>query len=99
MKNFDINRDHRRFNPSINRWFWFRLIVQRPWQGQKTSGVQLPEYDPECYLCPGNVRANGEVNPTYDSCYVFEMIFCKTEPIVLKKTVHLLFKANRTRHF
>ena len=23
-------------------------------------------YDPTCYLCPGNRRANGEVNPDYE---------------------------------
>jgi UDPglucose--hexose-1-phosphate uridylyltransferase len=30
-----------------------------------------PEYDPACYLCPGNVRANGQRNPDYDGVYVF----------------------------
>ena len=28
-------------------------------------------YDPDCYLCPGNVRANGEVNPPYPHTLVF----------------------------
>jgi UDPglucose--hexose-1-phosphate uridylyltransferase len=43
---------------------------------RKHSGVQLPEYDPECYLCPGNVRANGEVNLPTILVMFFEMIFC-----------------------
>ena len=30
-----------------------------------------PPYDPQCYLCPGNVRANGERNPEYTSTFVF----------------------------
>jgi UDPglucose--hexose-1-phosphate uridylyltransferase len=29
------------------------------------------EYDPDCYLCPGNVRANGDVNPGYPETFVF----------------------------
>jgi UDPglucose--hexose-1-phosphate uridylyltransferase len=31
----------------------------------------LPEYDPKCYLCPGNTRANGETNPSYKTTYAF----------------------------
>jgi UDPglucose--hexose-1-phosphate uridylyltransferase len=34
-----------------------------------------PAYDPGCYLCPGNARANGEVNPAYESTYVFDNDF------------------------
>jgi len=30
-----------------------------------------PVYDPDCYLCPGNKRANGDINPDYESTYVF----------------------------
>ena len=32
---------------------------------------KLPEYDPKCYLCPGNPRAGGEVNPKYNETFVF----------------------------
>jgi UDPglucose--hexose-1-phosphate uridylyltransferase len=32
-------------------------------------------YDPDCYLCPGNARANGERNPEYEGIYVFENDF------------------------
>ncbi|OCB71772.1 UDPglucose--hexose-1-phosphate uridylyltransferase [Flavobacterium glycines] len=87
MRKFDINEDpHRRYNPLINEW----VLVsphrsKRPWQGQKeaVNTVALPEYDPECYLCAGNVRANGEVNPPYESSFVFENDFAalKQEPI------------------
>lgn len=87
MRKFDINEDpHRRYNPLINEW----VLVsphrsKRPWQGQKeaVNTISLPEYDPECYLCAGNVRANGEVNPAYESSFVFENDFAalKQEPI------------------
>ncbi len=28
-------------------------------------------YDPQCYLCPGNRRASGDINPRYTGPYVF----------------------------
>lgn len=79
MKKFDINEDpHRRYNPLIKEW----VLVsphrsKRPWQGQNeaVSTNTLPSYDPECYLCPGNVRANGEINDAYESCFVFDNDF------------------------
>lgn len=79
MKKFDIYEDpHRRFNPLINEWVLVSPHrAKRPWQGQKETVANdgRPEYDPECYLCPGNVRANGEINPQYSSSFVFENDF------------------------
>jgi UDPglucose--hexose-1-phosphate uridylyltransferase len=51
--------------------------AKRPWQGQKETVADdsRPEHDPDCYLCPGNVRANGEVNPPYTNSFVFENDF------------------------
>jgi UDPglucose--hexose-1-phosphate uridylyltransferase len=47
--------------------------TQRPWLGQlePEPSADLPTYDPECYLCPGNVRAAGRRNPAYESTLVF----------------------------
>lgn len=47
--------------------------TKRPWQGQQESPstTSLPNYDPECYLCPGNQRAQGDANPNYTSTYAF----------------------------
>jgi UDPglucose--hexose-1-phosphate uridylyltransferase len=65
---------HRRFNPLLDEW----VLVSphrtlRPWQGQqeKPADEQKPHFDPGCYLCPGNTRANGETNPSYESTFVF----------------------------
>ncbi len=70
MKNFDINEDpHRRFNPLLNEWVLVSPHrAKRPWQGQKekVSNEILPKHDPTCYLCPGNARANGVTNPSYE---------------------------------
>ncbi|MCJ1288400.1 galactose-1-phosphate uridyl transferase, partial [Xylographa opegraphella] len=40
-------------------------------QQEAASKTNLPSYDPSCYLCPGNKRAQGEVNPKYKNTYVF----------------------------
>ncbi len=37
-------------------------------------------YDPDCYLCPGNVRAKGHVNPHYAETYVFINDFSALRP-------------------
>ena len=31
----------------------------------------LPDYDSSCYLCPGNQRAQGDINPRYESTFSF----------------------------
>ncbi|KAI5281917.1 galactose-1-phosphate uridyl transferase [Ascosphaera acerosa] len=38
---------------------------------ESPSKTELPKYDPKCYLCPSNTRAQGDKNPQYKSCYVF----------------------------
>ena len=40
-------------------------------QQESPSKTTLPKYDPSCYLCPGNKRAQGDSNPQYDSTFVF----------------------------
>ncbi|MDE3235122.1 MAG: UDP-glucose--hexose-1-phosphate uridylyltransferase [Bacteroidota bacterium] len=65
---------HTRFNILTGEW----LLVsphrmKRPWQGKvEDQAVGLrPAYDAGCYLCPGNKRADGSVNPQYTDSYVF----------------------------
>ncbi|MEX0321917.1 MAG: UDP-glucose--hexose-1-phosphate uridylyltransferase [Puniceicoccaceae bacterium] len=69
---------HRRRNPLTGEWVLCSPHrATRPWLGQQEAvgGDDRPEYDPDCYLCPGNTRANGVQNPDYDSTYVFENDF------------------------
>lgn len=38
--------------------------MKRPWGGQIEPSIDedLPDYDPKNPLCPGNIRASGEVS-------------------------------------
>lgn len=69
-----MSGSHRRRNALTGEW----VLVSphrtlRPWQGQHeaASSIERPAYDPQCYLCPGNKRANSAVNPQYAQPYVF----------------------------
>jgi len=75
MTNFNIEEHpHRRFNPLTNDWILVSPHrAKRPWQGQveKTAIEERPAYDPTCYLCAGNERAGGKINPDYKGTFVF----------------------------
>ena len=47
--------------------------ARRPWLGQvePPQPPSRPQYDPGCYLCPGNKRAGGDQNEVYTSIYTF----------------------------
>ena len=74
---------HRRQNLLTGEW----VLVsphrsKRPWQGE-VAPAAAPDgttYDPGCYLCPGNVRANGERNPDYAGTFVFANDFAALLP-------------------
>ena len=59
--------------------------TQRPWQGQteKPAEQHIPQYDPGCYLCPGNTRAGGHKNPDYASTFVFDNDYAALLPDTL----------------
>jgi len=81
---FDWNQDpHRRFNPLTREWVLVSPHrTERPWQGQIEAGDarSQPDYDPECYLCPGNPRAGGARNPNYTSTFIFDNDFAALKP-------------------
>ncbi len=76
---FDLSEHpHRRLNLLTGEW----LLVsphraKRPWKGEEAPPppAESAAHDPECHLCPGNVRANGTRNPDYQETYVFSNDF------------------------
>ena len=65
---------HRRYNILTGEWVLVSPHrTKRPWQGkqEKLPETKRPNYDPTCYLCPGNTRAGGEQTPNYESVYSF----------------------------
>jgi len=80
----DLTRHpHRRYNSLTREWVLVSpQRTDRPWQGQIEEVVRevQPEFDPKCYLCPGNARAGGARNPPYTSTFVFENDFAALRP-------------------
>ncbi len=65
---------HRRYNPLIDEWILVSPHrTKRPWQGkEESSEIKISlKYDGKCYLCPGNTRVGGFVNPPYKNTFVF----------------------------
>ena len=74
---------HRRLNLLTREWVLVSpQRARRPWQGQveKTPPENQPQYDPTCYLCPGNERAGGVKNPAYTGTFVFDNDFAALLP-------------------
>jgi UDPglucose--hexose-1-phosphate uridylyltransferase len=69
---------HRRFNPLTQEWVLVSPHrAQRPWLGkvEERAPAGQPSYDPACYLCPDNERAEGARNPQYASTFAFDNDF------------------------
>jgi UDPglucose--hexose-1-phosphate uridylyltransferase len=67
-------RPHRRRNALTGEWVLVSPHrLTRPWQGERSAVAPPagPRHDPSCYLCPGNERAGGIVNPAYTGVWTF----------------------------
>jgi UDPglucose--hexose-1-phosphate uridylyltransferase len=84
LEHFNLaDHPHHRHNPLTGEWVMVSPHrTKRPWQGQveKLPPETRPLYDPHCYLCPGNMRAGGAVNPPYAQTFVFENDFAALMP-------------------
>ncbi len=76
MSSADLQQiSHRRFNPLMREWVLVSPHrTHRPWLGkvEELPAANQLQYDPGCYLCPGNERAGGARNLKYASTFVFD---------------------------
>ena len=73
-----IRSSIKRWNPLLAEWVIIAPVTAgRPWSGTVIPPAKndQPEFDPECYLCPGVKRASGEINPDYTNVYIFNNDF------------------------
>ncbi|MGD9210335.1 MAG: UDP-glucose--hexose-1-phosphate uridylyltransferase [Desulfobacteraceae bacterium] len=69
---------HRRYNILTGEWILVSpQRTQRPWQGHKEDIQRIAStaHDPDCPLCPGNMRGNGRHNPDFNGTFIFNNDF------------------------
>ena len=72
------NKWEQRWHPLREEWVIIAAHRQdRPWHGETVGGNaphadSIPEYAPDCYLCPGNARVGGAKNENYSGIFVFD---------------------------
>lgn len=69
-----VDHPHRRYNPLTGQYVLVSPHrAKRPWQGQveKVAENATQAHAPDCFLCAGNRRVNGEQNPDYSGTFVF----------------------------
>ena len=92
---------HRRRNALTDEWVLVSAgRTRRPWLGaeEPEPPEQRPPYDPDCYLCPGNRRVGGVVNPGYAETFVFTNDFAALRPDTSDAVIdNGLFRAEGTR--
>ncbi len=92
---------HRRRNALTGEWVLVSAgRTKRPWLGaeEPEPPEERPVFDPGCYLCPGNTRVSGDVNPAYPQTFVFTNDFAALRPDTSSARVgEGLFRAEGTR--
>ncbi|HUR10583.1 MAG TPA: galactose-1-phosphate uridylyltransferase, partial [Flavitalea sp.] len=64
----------KRWHPLRREWIVYAAHRNsRPWNfAAKPVVTHAHSYDPGCYLCPGNARVSGQINPDYKNVFIFE---------------------------
>ncbi len=92
---------HRRRNALTGEWVLVSAgRTRRPWLGaeEPEPPEDRPAFDPGCYLCPGNTRVSGDVNPAYATTFVFTNDFAALRPDTADARLgEGLFRAEGTR--
>ena len=82
---------HRRYNILTGEWILVSPHrTKRPWQGktEKHDEEKNPEYVSDCYLCPGNKRSSGDMNPEYKEPFSFVNDFPSLLPDEDKESIN-----------
>ena len=64
-----------RWHPLREEWVIVAAHRQdRPWSGNTIAKdeTNLSDYAADCYLCPGNRRVSGAINPEYTNMFIFD---------------------------
>lgn len=97
MEDYLQDVSHKRFNILTEEWVLVSPHrAKRPWQGKEEDlpKEDRPAYDADCYLCAGNKRITGDINPDYKDVFVFENDFAAlTHSEEIFKTEDKLIKA------
>ena len=69
-----VGKWEKRWHPLRMEWVVYAAHRNsRPWSFDTKKNKQKPLfYDAGCYLCPGNKRISGNVNPNYSDVYIFD---------------------------
>jgi len=64
----------KRWHPLREEWVVYAAHRNnRPWKGAPPVVPSDPLiHDPQCYLCPGNARSSGSINPPYRNIFIFD---------------------------
>ncbi len=65
----------RRWHPLREEWVTITSHRNtRPWSGSEVNSneSELPDYEADCFLCPGNRRISDKLNDNYESIFVFD---------------------------
>src|SRR5439155_1559518 len=84
-----------RWHPLREEWVIVAAHRQdRPWSGEtiKYESTMRPPYVEDCYLCPGNRRVSGKINPEYTGVFVFD----NDHPCVGMNAPNFVFKTIET---
>lgn len=86
-----FERSHYRFNLLTREWVLVSpKRINRPWLGrvEKKPVTESVPYDPECSMCPSNMRLEGVRNPMYTGPFVFDNAFPSLSPDISPASVN-----------
>ena len=84
-------RWEKRWHPLRRQWVVYAAHRNtRPWTGDTIKDQKQAEsFDEDCYLCPGNKRVSGQLNPNYEGVFIFD----NDHPVVGKDAPEIFYQS------